>query len=80
MEKKKRFRPTVAMIKEMERDSGLLLDKISVLEKSNYCMEQELERLRHAQDALAREMGEWRDKYTLLKHRSLWARIFNKEV
>lgn len=93
-EKKKRWRPSLTAYRELENivselrlkltryvpkeDCNRLMDKISVLEKSNSLMEEELNRLRGILNEAHDTIDAMDKEIFALCHRGLWARIFNK--
>ena len=85
-EKKKRVRPTVAQVNELQERIVTLEDEKSFLqtkyesqEKHYSYMAKELERLREECKKLKEEKADLqRDKYFLL-NRGFWARVFNRK-
>lgn len=90
-EKKKRVRPTVAQVKTLveeckkmqsEVEEGLgrearLMEKISVLEKSNVLIGEEMERLRAANKHLSEINIQLSEELQSVKSRGFFARVFN---
>lgn len=93
-EKKKRWRPSLTAYRELENivselrlkltryvpkeDRDCLMDKISVLEKSNSLMEEELNRLRGILNEAHDTIDAMDKEIFALCHRNLWERILNK--
>ena len=92
-EKKKRVRATWTMVRELEKkleesnrnskswleSYKYAIDKISILEKSNTLMEQELDRVRQELDVQKRNNTKHLILWQKLKNRSFWNRLFNKD-
>ena len=83
--KKKRMRPTVAQMKELEERIGTLQDEKATLEstyesqlKHYTYMADELERLREERRELEKEVFLLKRENTYLINRGFWARMFNR--
>lgn len=84
-EKGKRKRPTMAQVKEKEREYNNLLEEYvrvsaerDALQKSNRIIEQEMERRGDIIDKLTDDNIYLRKENARLENRSFWDRIFNK--
>lgn len=78
-EKKKRMRPTVAQVRELEERIASLESENALLERSNGYMEDELNRVRETVLSHLKKIGELRNKLEILRCRGFWARLFNRE-
>ena len=77
--KKKRWRPSLAAYRELERKLESQIEGTSVLVADCDAWREKYRRLRNDHDATVRQFGELQYRVMELENRGFWSRLFNRK-